>query len=111
MHHDAITGTHSLSTKRDYEVTIEQTNKLLEDTNQKVVQSIESIFAEASVNSEMYNVAKRIVEMHPNEETTAKLIRVFNSQVSTVDGKMIKVEVNRKTIPIVFNSEMHPLTT
>ena len=45
IHHDAITGTHSLSTKRDYEGMIEETKKILLETNEKVISVLDQYFS------------------------------------------------------------------
>lgn len=77
-HHDAITGTHALKVKRDYDYRLEQANTLIQTTNKKILESLDDIYIQGDSQSKLRLLAEKILNMHPNEETFAQLIRVFN---------------------------------
>ena len=47
-HHDAITGTHSLNVRRDYQTKISIATNLIKDNNAKVVIDIENLIDKRS---------------------------------------------------------------
>jgi hypothetical protein len=46
MHHDAITGTHSLTAKRDYDDRILIAESMLQNIDKYILQDIDSLFKE-----------------------------------------------------------------
>jgi hypothetical protein len=63
MHHDAITGTHSLKVKRDYEYRLEEANNHIKETNLNLLNAVNKFhaYARGTKTSRLQMIARSIL--------------------------------------------------
>lgn len=76
IHHDAITGTHSLTAKRDYEERINEAEALLADTNAKLFEEYDLLFKRTYGLTKLESLARLILQS--DSQVEINLVKVFN---------------------------------
>ena len=61
LHHDAITGTHSLTAKRDYDDKINKVNNIISNTNQLIIQDIDHLYKGTYGTTKLEEVASKLL--------------------------------------------------
>ena len=107
LHHDAITGTHSLLVKRDYKNRIAEISQSLKDTNSRLMRALGE-----DRGGEGEDKLKRVAEKVMGENGVGvKVVRVFNTQMKEVKDKIVKVNSPIGKISLILDTSLQVLSS
>ena len=63
LHHDAITGTHSLTAKRDYDERIQMAEKILTNIDKFLIDDLDQLFKPVYGPTKLEEIANKLINL------------------------------------------------